>query len=102
LREAAATIRAHHERLDGSGYPDGLRGPEISTEARIVAVADVWDALISDRPYRAGMSEQEAADILLESVGHHLDQDCVEALFTILGLQRYQRQVNLAAHNRAA
>jgi HD-GYP domain-containing protein (c-di-GMP phosphodiesterase class II) len=102
LREAAATIRAHHERLDGSGYPDGLRGPEISTEARIVAVADVWDALTSDRPYRAGMSEQEAADILLESVGHHLDRDCVEALFTILGLQRYQRQVNLAAHNRAA
>jgi HD-GYP domain-containing protein (c-di-GMP phosphodiesterase class II) len=102
LREAAATIRAHHERLDGTGYPDGLRGPKITTEARIVAVADVWDALTSDRPYRAGMSEQEAAGILLDSVGHHLDEDCVEALFGILGLQRYQRQVSIAARDRAA
>jgi len=102
LREAADTIRSHHERLDGSGYPDGLRGPEITTEARIVAVADVWDALTSDRPYRAGMSEQEAADILLEQVGSHLDQDAVEALFEILGLQGYLRQVDIAARDRAA
>jgi HD-GYP domain-containing protein (c-di-GMP phosphodiesterase class II) len=102
LREAADTIRSHHERLDGSGYPDGLRGPEITTEARIVAVADVWDALTSDRPYRAGMSEQEAAEILLEQVGSHLDQDAVEALFEILGLQGYLRQVDIAARDRAA
>lgn len=52
LREAAPAIRWHHERLDGSGYPDGLAGEDIPIEARIVAVADVWDALTSDRVYR--------------------------------------------------
>jgi HD-GYP domain-containing protein (c-di-GMP phosphodiesterase class II) len=52
LREALTVIRQHHERFDGRGYPDGLAGEQISLAARIVAVADVWDALTSDRAYR--------------------------------------------------
>jgi len=101
LAEAAPIIRAHHERLDGSGYPDGLRGDEISIEARIVAVADVWDALTCDRPYRKAMTAQEAAEILLAETGHHLDPGCVEMLLRVAGVQNYLRQVDAAARRAA-
>jgi len=94
LAQAAPIIRAHHERLDGAGYPDNLTADQIPLGARIVAVADVWDALTCDRPYRAAMSQAEAAEILLEETGDHLDPDCVEALLTILGMHGYARQVN--------
>jgi HD-GYP domain-containing protein (c-di-GMP phosphodiesterase class II) len=87
LLDAAAIIRAHHERMDGSGYPDGLRGPAIPLEARIVAVADVWDALTCDRPYRDAMSPAGAAVILAEEAGSHLDAACVRALFDVVGIQ---------------
>ena len=97
LAEAAGIIRSHHEKLDGSGYPDGLVGNQITMQARIVAVADIWDALTSDRPYRAGMSPQEAAEILLEETGQRLDPAAVEALFTTLGLPNFARQVDIAA-----
>ncbi len=100
LAEAASIIRSHHEKLDGSGYPDRLRGDQISMEARIVAVADIWDALTSDRPYRVSMSEAEAAEILLEETGPKLDPRAVEALFTTLGLQQFARQAEIAARSR--
>ncbi len=100
LSEAAPIIRSHHEKLDGSGYPDGLIGEQISIEARIVAVADIWDALTSDRPYRANMSQAEAAEILLEETGLKLDPQAVEALFTTLGLPQFARQVEIAARSR--
>ncbi|MBI2766962.1 MAG: HD-GYP domain-containing protein [Chloroflexi bacterium] len=91
LAEVAPIIRAHHERLDGRGYPDGLKGDEIPYEARIVAVADVWDALTSHRPYRAAMKWQEAAQLLAAGAGTHLDPDCVEALLSVLGLPDLRR-----------
>jgi HD-GYP domain-containing protein (c-di-GMP phosphodiesterase class II) len=91
LAAIAPIIRAHHERLDGSGYPDGLKGNEIPFEARIVAVADVWDALTCDRPYRAAMTWQKAAEILADEAGPHLDSDCVDALFDVLGLPDLSR-----------
>jgi HD-GYP domain-containing protein (c-di-GMP phosphodiesterase class II) len=84
LRVAAPAIRWHHERLDGTGYPDGLAGSDVPLEARIIAVADVWDALTSDRVYRAAMSHAEATAILLAERGTKLDADCVDALLTIL------------------
>lgn len=84
LLAAAPAIRWHHERLDGSGYPDGLSGNEIPLEARIVAVADVWDALTSDRVYREAMSDQTARRIVQSESGHKLDPDCVAALFAVL------------------
>ncbi len=59
-------IRHHHEKLDGSGYPDGLQGDEISTPARIMATVDIYDALTTDRPYRRALSDEKAFSILLE------------------------------------
>jgi HD-GYP domain-containing protein (c-di-GMP phosphodiesterase class II) len=73
-------VEQHHERLDGSGYPRGLQGEAISLEARIVAVADVFDALTSRRPYKEPWPVEEALDYLRAHAGTELDQDCVEAL----------------------
>jgi len=73
-------VRAHHEALDGSGYPDGLRAEEIPLEARIVAVADVFDALTSDRPYKETWSTGEAFGFLAERKGTRFDAACVAAL----------------------
>jgi putative nucleotidyltransferase with HDIG domain len=73
LASAAPIIRHHHERADGSGYPDGLRGEAIPLGASIVAVADVYDALTSDRPYRAALSPERARAFLNGEAGHTLD-----------------------------
>ncbi|TAN59672.1 MAG: HD domain-containing protein [Magnetospirillum sp.] len=73
-------IAYHHEALDGSGYPHGLRGDEIPLEARIAAVADVFDALTSERPYKTAWSNQRAYDLLLDLAGTKFDPDCVAAL----------------------
>ncbi|WP_031433002.1 HD domain-containing phosphohydrolase [Methylomarinum vadi] len=70
----------HHEAYDGSGYPAGLKADEIPIEARIVAVADVFDALTSKRPYKNAWSIADAFDTLLHLADHHLDRECVEAL----------------------
>ena len=70
----------HHEAVNGSGYPHGLRGEEIPIEARISAVADVFDALTSRRPYKAAWSNQQAFQTLQSMAGDQLDGDCVEAL----------------------
>ena len=77
LRSAApllAIIRHHHERIDGGGYPDGLKGDEIPILARIVAVADGYDAITSDRPYRRGRSDAEARAILRAGAGTQWDR----------------------------
>jgi putative nucleotidyltransferase with HDIG domain len=76
---AAPFIRHHHERWDGSGYPDGLAGAAIPLGARIVAVADVFDALTSRRPYRAAISRVAALAQLLDDAGRTLDPDVVRA-----------------------
>ncbi|MDX1252643.1 MAG: HD domain-containing protein [Gammaproteobacteria bacterium] len=70
----------HHEALDGSGYPHGMRHDEIPLEARIVAVADIFDALTSRRPYKRAWTNDEAFDMLRNLSGLKLDPDCVEAL----------------------
>jgi HD-GYP domain-containing protein (c-di-GMP phosphodiesterase class II) len=81
--ETLGVIRAHHERWDGRGYPDGLAGTTIPLAARIFAVCDVYDALISDRPYkRAWTHEAAVAEIIRES-GRHFDPEVVRA-FTAL------------------
>jgi putative nucleotidyltransferase with HDIG domain len=71
-------IRHHHERFDGSGYPDGLSGASIPLGARIVAVADVYDALTSDRPYRPAMSMEAALAELRAQAGRGLDGELVQ------------------------
>jgi HD-GYP domain-containing protein (c-di-GMP phosphodiesterase class II) len=73
LREALPGIRHHHEKLDGSGYPDGLSGDEIPLMAKIIAVADVYDALTSSRSYRPAMSIDKALAIMHEGDGTHFD-----------------------------
>ena len=78
--ELAAVAGAHHEKLDGSGYPDRLPAAAISTEARILAVADAYCALSEDRPYRNGSSPEEAFTVLRKVVPNKLDAECFDAL----------------------
>lgn len=80
LHTELPALAEHHERLDGSGYPRGLRGEQISLLGRIVAVADVFDALTSDRPYRGPMPVEEALDYLFQRVDQQFDHLCVQAL----------------------
>jgi HD-GYP domain-containing protein (c-di-GMP phosphodiesterase class II)/pSer/pThr/pTyr-binding forkhead associated (FHA) protein len=72
-------IKHHHERYDGKGYPDGLRGEQIPLSARIVAVADAFDAMTSDRPYRKALSVDAAFFELAKSAGTHFDPQCAHA-----------------------
>jgi HD-GYP domain-containing protein (c-di-GMP phosphodiesterase class II) len=92
-REVLAVLY-HHERLDGSGYPYGLPAESIPIEARIVAVADTYDALTSDRPYRRACSDAEARRVLVEEASARLDPRMVAALFGALDL----RQRRATAH----
>ena len=80
LADAARIGGAHHEKLDGSGYPRGLSGPAIDRATRVVTVADVFDALTADRPYRAAMPVAQALAIIEADAGRALDPDCVGAL----------------------
>ncbi len=80
FREMARIGGCHHERLDGRGYPRGLKGAEIEHETLIVSVADVFDALTADRPYRAAMPVAVALGIIRDDVGRAYDPDCVAAL----------------------
>jgi len=79
LSMAATVARFHHERFDGSGYPIGLRGTEIPLPARIVALADAYDAITSTRPYKAAQSAATARDIVQHDSGSHFDPVIVEA-----------------------
>jgi len=80
FNEMARIGGAHHERLDGRGYPRGLKGDEIEEETRIVSVADVFDALTADRPYRAAMPVEKALGIMRADVGTAFDAKCFGAL----------------------
>ena len=77
--ELTRSVRHHHERLDGSGYPDALRGEEIPLGARIIAVADTFDAIASTRPYRRARTHREALAVLTGEAGMHLDPKAVHA-----------------------
>jgi putative nucleotidyltransferase with HDIG domain len=77
-------VHDHHERLDGSGYPQGLGATELDLDTRILAVCDVYDALISTRVYRAAWSAEMALAFLFEQAGTAFDARCVEALFRVL------------------
>jgi len=79
MGEAVEIVRSHHERFDGTGYPRGLRGQDIPLAARIFAIADSFDAMTSDRPYRSAMTTEEAVAEILAGSGTQFDPICVEA-----------------------
>jgi ribonuclease P protein subunit RPR2 len=83
LEGAVEIVRHHHERWDGNGYPDGLAGEEIPLAARIFAVADVFDALTTNRPYRRASSRTEAREMITAEAGRQFDPQVVEAFNSI-------------------
>ncbi len=92
LTGAALTIRHHHERFDGTGYPDGLRGEAIPLTARVFAVVDVFDALTSERPYKKAMALAEAMTIMREEETRHFDP-AIAAVFKEMAADLYARAV---------
>jgi putative nucleotidyltransferase with HDIG domain len=81
FKELARIVAEHHEKLDGSGYPTGLKADQLSVESRIVAVADVYAALLEDRAYRKGLSRSETFARMRQTMLEKLDRDCLAALF---------------------
>jgi len=96
LQCCAIIVRAHHERFDGSGYPDGLYGERIPFEARVVAVADAFHAMISERPYRQPISPRQALQILQDGRGTQWDPDVVDAM-----LNMFSRRTTIISHESA-
>jgi len=84
LRHLCPVIRGHHEKWEGSGYPDGLKGEDIPYAARIIAISDVFDALHAERPYKAGMPVERVQAILREGRGTHFDPDLLDAFERVI------------------
>ena len=80
LQMGAIIALNHHEKFDGSGYPNGKTGNEIPMEARIVAVADVFDALTTERPYKKAWDIDKTMQRMIDEKGKHFDPDCIKAL----------------------
>jgi putative nucleotidyltransferase with HDIG domain len=100
LGDAYLSVRHHHERFDGAGYPDGLKGDEIPLGARIIAVADTFDAMTSERIYRKGLSSDNAIAELQRVMGRQLDPSVVKAfLAEIEGQVEIQYSSKLAVEN---
>jgi putative two-component system response regulator len=82
LQAGAEIAKGHHEKFDGSGYPLGIKGEDIPIFSRIVAVADVFDALTSERPYKKAWEVADAVDFLKKGAGTHFDPACVQAFLS--------------------
>ena len=93
LEDTLDAVRHHHERWDGDGYPFGLQGEDTPLTARLMAVADAFSAMTTDRPYRKGMDRQKALHILAEGSGIQWDPECVRAFLAALG--RTDRSISL-------
>ncbi|MDR0503429.1 MAG: response regulator [Treponema sp.] len=83
LDQAKILITTHHEKWNGSGYPNGLKGEEIPLQGRLMAIADVYDALISERPYKKAFTHEEAVNIIIGDSGEHFDPDLVDLFLGI-------------------
>jgi len=96
LQNAKLLAGCHHERWDGSGYPNGLKGTEIPLLGRIMAIADVYDALVSKRPYKKPFTEEEAVNLIVENAGKLFDPAIVEVFWEI------RDQFNEIRHDKIA
>jgi putative two-component system response regulator len=85
LQHALLIAGTHHEKWDGSGYPNGLKGKNIPLEGRLMAIADVYDALISNRPYKKPFTLEEAAKIIEDGSGNHFDPSLIDVFKKIKG-----------------
>ena len=83
IRTAAEIIGTHHEKFDGSGYPNGLKGKEIPLSGRLMAIIDVYDALVSERIYKPAFKHQVALAIIDRERGNHFDPDLVDGFLEI-------------------
>lgn len=102
ILDLAATIAlSHHEKWDGSGYPRGLEGESIPMEGRIVAVADVFDALTSDRVYRKAFTVEEAVEMMMEQRGRHFDPVLLDAFMEVLGRSGPDARAQIKANPQA-
>lgn len=90
FEELLPAIRWHHERIDGMGYPDGLKGEEIPLMARILAVSDAFDAMVSNRPYRDGLPIEVALQMIEENMGSQFDEKIARAFLQLVN--RYPRE----------
>jgi putative nucleotidyltransferase with HDIG domain len=88
LRDSLDIPYCHHEKWDGTGYPNGLSGTQIPLEARLFAIVDVWDAVTTDRPYRKSWPRQKALDYVREESGKHFDPQLVEIFLQEIGMNR--------------
>ena len=88
LEATLDAVRHHHERWDGGGYPSGLRGAETPLMARLMAVADAFSAMTTDRPYRSGMDKVKALSILEDGAGTQWDPECIQSLLNALTHQQ--------------
>jgi HD-GYP domain-containing protein (c-di-GMP phosphodiesterase class II) len=84
LSESIPYVLHHHEKYDGTGYPDGLKGEDIPLGARIISIVDVYEALTADRPYRKAMSNQDAIKIIQDNSGTQFEPRVVEAFIDLL------------------
>lgn len=92
LKEEAKWVRHHHERWDGLGYPDNLAGEKIPLPSRIIAIADIYEALTSDRPYRKAYAKQEAIEMIKQMSGTVLDPKVVEAFLKVIGVDHSENE----------
>jgi HD-GYP domain-containing protein (c-di-GMP phosphodiesterase class II) len=102
--EIARIVRHHHERMDGNGYPDGVAGSDIPLLSRIIAVADAYNAMTSDRPYRDAMPSRVARLRLAQAVESQFDTDVVAAFEAILAgsNEAYRAGLNVAFETEAS
>lgn len=98
LKMSAEIARYHHERFDGTGYPEGLKGENIPLSARIVALVDVYDALTSKRPYKLPWPHQKAVDLIREESGRHFDPKVVDAFLRLDEVKKSARYIEWSDH----
>jgi PAS domain S-box-containing protein/putative nucleotidyltransferase with HDIG domain len=100
LQEALEIPHSHHEKWDGTGYPRGLKGEQIPLAARVFAAVDIWDALRSDRPYRAGWSDERVIEHIRSLAGTHLDPSVVDAFLELLAADQTRAETQAPADLR--